>query len=257
MTKLREEDLVCAEVLVDKSHSVREVSRRLGVAESTLRYRLKRRSQGTMDGRSLQGEACAKHEEAIRAWLKEQEDRAGRPDSVRSLYETLVCEHAYTGSYRSVQRYVQRRRPAPKLRPIRRVEVRPGSQAQVDWVAPRVYVSELGGWTPLNAFNLSLSFSRMWSVQWRLDQAQLSWLDAHNGAFRAIGGVPWSVRFDNCKQRPTHGMLHNIPWAIEIHERQSRTRKGYTSQRTVERRKVYACLPFAAETTNTVLASFF
>ena len=89
MTKLREEDLVCAEVLVDKSHSVREVSRRLGVAESTLRYRLKRRSQGTMDGRSLQGEACAKHEEAIRAWLKEQEDRAGRPDSVRSLYETL------------------------------------------------------------------------------------------------------------------------------------------------------------------------
>ena len=155
MTKLREKDLVCAEVLVEKSHSVREVSRRLGVAESTLRYRLKRRSQDAIDGRSLQGEACAKHEEAILAWLKEQEDRAGRPDSVRSLYETLVCEHAYTGSYRSVQRYVQRRRPAPRLRPIRRVEVRPGSQAQVDWVEPRVYVSELGGWTRLSAFNLS------------------------------------------------------------------------------------------------------
>lgn len=211
MTKLREKDLVCAEVLVDKSHSVREVSRRLGVAESTLRYRLKRRSPGTMDGRSLQGEACAKHEEAILSWLKEQEDRAGRPDSVRSLYETLVCEHAYTGSYRSVQRYVQRRRPPPRLRPIRRVEVRPGSQAQVDWVAPRVYVSELGGWTPLNAFNLSLSFSRMWSVQWRLDQAQLSWLDAHNGAFRAIGGVPWSVRFDNCK---TAVASKGGPWAV-------------------------------------------
>ena len=106
---------------------------------------------------------------------------------------------------------MQRRRPAPKLRPIRRVEVRPGSQAQVDWVAPRVYVSELGGWTPLNAFNLSLSFSRMWSVQWRLDQAQLSWLDAHNGAFRAIGGVPWSVRFDNCK---TAVASKGGPWAV-------------------------------------------
>ena len=33
---------------------------------------------------------------------------------------------------------------------------------------------------------MSLSFSRMWSVQWRVDQAQLSWLDANNGAFRAI-----------------------------------------------------------------------
>ena len=32
------------------------------------------------------------------------EDRAGRPDSVRSLCETLVCEHGFTGSYRSVQR---------------------------------------------------------------------------------------------------------------------------------------------------------
>ena len=90
MTKLREEDLVCAEVLVDKSHSVREGSRRLAVAESTLRYRLKRRSQKATDRRSLQGEACGKHEEAILAWLKEQEDRAGRPDSVRSLYEMLV-----------------------------------------------------------------------------------------------------------------------------------------------------------------------
>ena len=51
----------------------------------------------------------------------------------------------------------------------------------------------------------------MGSVQWRLDQAQLSWLDAHNGAFRAIGGVPWSVRFDNCK---TAVASKGGPWAV-------------------------------------------
>ena len=144
--------------------------------------------------------------------MAERAGRPGRTPRQRTLsLRTLVCEHAYTGSYRSVQRYVQRRRPPPRLRPIRRVEVRPGSQAQVDWVAPRVYVSELGGWTPLNAFNLSLSFSRMGSVQWRLDQAQLSWLDAHNGAFRAIDGVLWSVRFDNCK---TAVASKGGPWAV-------------------------------------------
>ena len=47
--------------------------------------------------------------------------------------------------------------------------------------------------------------------QWRLDQAQLSWLDAHNAAFRAIGGVPWSVRFDNCK---TAVASKGGPWAV-------------------------------------------
>ena len=199
MTKLREEDLVCAEVLVDKSHSVREVSRRLAVAESTLRYRLKRRSQEATDRRSLQGEACGKHEEAILAWLKEQEDGAGRPDSVRSLYEMLVLRARLHGQLSVGTALRAGAASGAQVGADSTGRGAPGNQAQVDWVEPRVYVSELGGCTRLSAFNLSLSFSRMGSVQWRLDQAQLSWLDAHNEAFRAIGGVPWSVRFDNCK----------------------------------------------------------
>ena len=68
-----------------------------------------------------------------------------------------------------------------------------------DWVEPWVHVRELGGRTRLNAISLSLSFSRIWSVQWRLDQGQLSWQEAHNRAFEAVQGVPWSVRFDNCR----------------------------------------------------------
>ena len=39
----------------------------------------------------------------------------------------------------------------------------------------------------------------------------MSWLDAHNGAFRAIDGVPWSVRFDNCK---TAVASKGGPWAV-------------------------------------------
>ncbi len=86
---------------------------------------------------------------------------------------------------------MRRRRPPPKVRPLRRVEVRPGRQAQV-------------------AFSLSLSSSRMWSVQWRLE-GQLSWQEAHNRAFEAVQGVPWSVRFDNCK---TAVVRRGGPWAI-------------------------------------------
>ena len=44
MARLSERELVCAEVLVDKGRSVRSVAKELGVDESTLRYRLKRRA---------------------------------------------------------------------------------------------------------------------------------------------------------------------------------------------------------------------
>ena len=47
MTKLREKDLVCAQVLTAEcGRSVRSAAQELGVAESTLRYRLKRRAEG-------------------------------------------------------------------------------------------------------------------------------------------------------------------------------------------------------------------
>ena len=215
MTKLREEDLVCAQVLTaEGGRSVRSTAQELGVAESTLRYRLKRRAEGAADGRRHKPEACAAHDGVIQAWLQSQQQRLAegqRPEPVRALYDTLVGEHGYQGTYKAVARYVRRRRRPPKVRPLRRVEVRPGSQAQVDWVEPWVHVRELGGRTRLNAFSLSLSFSRMWSVQWRLDQGQLSWQEAHNHAFEAVQGVPWSVRFDNCK---TAVARRGGPWAI-------------------------------------------
>ena len=135
----------------------------------------------------------------------------GRPALIRALYDVLVRDHGYTGSYKAVARYVGRRRPRPRIRPVRRVEVGPGCQAQVDWVEPVVDVRELGGRTRLSAFNLTLSFSRMFSVQWRLDQGQLSWQEAHSRSFLAVEGVPWSVRFDHCKTAVAH---RGGPWAI-------------------------------------------
>ncbi|MCY3738707.1 MAG: hypothetical protein OXG13_20075 [Gemmatimonadaceae bacterium] len=71
----------------------------------------------------------------IQTWIQGQQERlqeGQRPEPVRALYDTLVREHGYRGTYKAVARYVRRRRPPPKVRPLRRVEVRPGSQAQVE-----------------------------------------------------------------------------------------------------------------------------
>lgn len=201
MAKLSARDLVCAEVLVGRGRSVRGVAKELGVDESTLRYRLQRRAEGASDGRAQQAEACAPFEGVIEAWIARQDwdGERERPESIRSLYEHLVGEHGFVGSYKAVQRFVRKRAPAPKVRPVRRVETRPGTQAQVDWGTRPVFVHELGGVTPLKAFLMTLSHSRLNPIRFYLDETQLSWLDGHNHALEFLGGVPLTLRIDNLK----------------------------------------------------------
>lgn len=200
MAKLSERELVCAEVLVSNGKSVRSIAADLGVDESTLRYRLARRREGAVDGRSLQTEVCAPLEPVILAWIDDQAwDGSERPESVRSLFDLLVSEHGFTGSYKSVLRFVRRRVPPPKVQPVRRVETRPGAQAQVDWATRRVFVHDLGGIVELKAFLFTLSHSRLGPVQFFENETQLSWLMGHNQCLEFVGGVPLSIRIDNLK----------------------------------------------------------
>ena len=202
MTKLREKDVMAADVMEGRGHSIRSLAGDFGVDESTLRYRLMRLRSGAEDGRRRQPEACGELGEVISAWMEEQAARVeggGRPESVRGLYEQLVVEHGYDGSYKAVLRYVRRRQGQPRVRPHRRVEVSMGSQAQVDWVQARVWVDSLGGLVALWAFVMVLSASRMWAVVWSRRKDLASWIRCHNEALTRLGGVPLTVRPDNEK----------------------------------------------------------
>ncbi len=106
---------------------------------------------GTKDGRKSQPEACEPYDEVIQVWMDQQSQQ--RPEPIKTLYELLVTRYGYSGSYRSVLRYVRRRTPVPKVRPIRRVETAVGAQTQIDWVqGPWIYIEELGGRVRLQAF---------------------------------------------------------------------------------------------------------
>ena len=217
MAKLREKDVMAADVMERRGQSIRALARGFGVDESTLRYRLRRLRAGVEDGRKRQREACAPVAEVVLAWMKEQEERvraSRRPAPVRALYDQLVVEHGFTGSYKSVWRFVRRRQARPRIRPSRRVEVRPGTQAQVDWVQTRVWVEDLGGLVKLWAFVMVLSASRMWAVVWSRRKDMASWIRCHNEAFARLGGVPLSLRPDNEKTAAGFG---GGPWA-EVNE---------------------------------------
>ena len=213
---------MAARVFQEAGRSVRSLARDLRCDESTLRYRLQRLKEGTLDGRRRQPEACAPWDGQIREWMQVQVE-AERPAPVEELYEELVML-GFTGSAQSVRRYVRRRRPVPKRRPRRRVEVKPGSQGQVDWIERRVRLESHGGeWVTVYGFLMVLGFSRMWHLVWSLSQDFASWVGCHNAALVRLGGVPWTLRPDNLKTAVRSGagptaVLHEgyASWADQV-----------------------------------------
>jgi transposase len=113
------------------------------------------------------------------------------------LYDMLQVR-GYTGSLRTLRRYVIGARPRPKGEAFLRVETLPGEQAQVDWA----HVGELvvaGGKRALWAFVMVLAYSRASFAELvvGLDVHSLRRSLVRAAAF--FGGNPRQWLFDNAK----------------------------------------------------------
>lgn len=195
MSKLTREEIMAIQVMRKKDMSNRELARKFGVDESTIRYHLTRK--GKADGRTNKPQRAEEVAEVINRWLDENKPEGDRPPNAKALWEYLVDTLDYKGSYKSVLRYLRRHLPLPKMRPKRRVETPPGLQAQVDWGEFKINIQ--GFLEKLYAFVLTLSFSRAFTVVWSKSMDMLSWLNCHNQAFKTLGGIPYVVRIDNLK----------------------------------------------------------
>ena len=220
------------EVLSERGVPKRAIARTLGVAESSVRYRLKRTASGAVDGRSKQASSAEPWAEQIRVWMEECAAE-GRGRNLAALHEWLVAEHEFRPSLRSLQRYVDRHYPAPRLRARRRVETPPGAQGQADWSSwPRVPLRT--GPVALFAFHVVLSWSRKEVVVWSERKDQLAWLHCHNQAFVRLGGIPGVMRIDNERTAVASGAG---PWS-ELHP-------AYASYADSMRFHVDAARPYA------------
>ncbi len=199
--KLSPEEIVTLQVLKGKGQSNTQIAHTLGVSEGAVRYHLRR--HGQTDGRQHKPRKAAPLAEVIDHWVASHQPavRDGqplRPVNIRALFDWLVHEQAYAGSYKSVLRFVRDRYPRPRLRPFRRVETPAGAQAQVDWGEfHQVDVGE--GPQTLYGLVMVLSHSRKEVLIWCRRMDQLAWHHAHTEAFRRLGGVPAVLRIDNLK----------------------------------------------------------
>lgn len=130
-------------------------------------------------------------------WREQIEAALERGLSIQRIYQDLVVERQFAGSYFSVRRFVLRRVDAQEL-PFRRMECAPGQELQVDF--------GLGAWVMDNGkrrrphlFRSVLSYSRKAysEVVWR--QTSESFLRCLENAFRHFGGVTATVVPDNLK----------------------------------------------------------
>lgn len=203
MAKLGKDHLVTMKMLKETGETTSAIARRLSVDESTIGYHLKRQEAGAADRRSkatlIESRGLA---DDVRAWWEAQvaDLPSARSPNAEALHAWLRTERGYTGSTKSVRKYVRLHLERPPLRPFRRVETPPGAQAQADWSEHReVDVGDGAGPRTLYVFHLVLSHSRRRADIACLGCDQLWWHRAHLEAFRRLGGVPAVVRIDNLK----------------------------------------------------------
>ena len=114
------------------------------------------------------------------------------------VYQDLVEEHDFKGSYDCIKRYARKLR-THQPRWFERLPTSPGREAQVDFGTAPCLVLKDGKYRHPYFFKMTLSHSRhaYEELVWRQDAE--TWIKCHMNAFRSFNGVPQTVKLDNLK----------------------------------------------------------
>jgi transposase len=140
--------------------------------------------------------ACEPFREFILARLQQEL-------SAQRIYQDLVAEHGYAGSYYSVRRFVQKLESRLPL-PMRRLECPAGFEAQVDYGTGASVMTPEGKRRKTHVLRVVLSHSRKGYSEASLRQTTEAFLVALENAFWKFGGVPQTIVIDNLKAAVKH-----------------------------------------------------
>jgi transposase len=118
--------------------------------------------------------------------------------SAQRIYQDLVTDHGFVGSYYSVRRFVRRLEKSQEL-PFRRLECEPGEEAQIDFGSGAPVVGPDGKRRKTHVLRVVLSHSRKGYSEAVYRQTTDDFLRCLEGAFRHFGGVPRRLILDNLK----------------------------------------------------------
>jgi transposase len=116
--------------------------------------------------------------------------------TAQRIYQDLVCDYGFSAKYHSVRRYVGNLVGCKEL-PVRRIEVEPGYEMQIDYGQGARCMDHTGKYRKTHVFRLVLSHSRKGYTEAVTRLTTESLVRSLENAFRALGGVPKVVVFDN------------------------------------------------------------
>ena len=124
------------------------------------------------------------------------EDKYAAGCSARSIYDFIV-EKGFTGKYTIVKDYCRRFRRAQTKKATIRVEHTIGLSAQVDWKEQVTMTNRNGVSHTFSIFLYVLPYSKFKFLKLTLDQKQDTLFKCLFEAFKATGGIPKEIWFDN------------------------------------------------------------
>lgn len=120
----------------------------------------------------------------------------------RRIYQDLVEEHGFAGSYWSVMRFVRRLGRTREL-PFRRMECDPGEEAQVDFGSGAMIVGRDGKRRKTHVFRIILSHSRKGYSEAVFRQSTEDFIRCLENAFQHFGGSVKTLVIDNLRAAVT------------------------------------------------------
>jgi transposase len=165
--------------------------------------------QPAMAPRPSRGQASA-----CECWRTLIETKLTQELSAQRIYQDLVTEHGFAGSYYSVRRFVKKLGATQEL-PFRRLECSPGAEAQVDFGTGAWVHTPDGKRRKTHVFRIVLSHSRKGYSEAVFRQTNDDFLHCLENALRHFGGAPRRLVLDNLKA----GVLQPDWFDPELHPR--------------------------------------
>jgi transposase len=184
--------------------SIREIAKRTGLSRNTVRKYLR---SDTVEPRFKVPERPSKLDpfvERLTAWLRREMGRSRKQKrTIKQLHADLVSL-GFDGSYGRVAAFARawrddyrRQQQMSGKGTFVPLSFAPGEAFQFDWSEDWAIID--GARTKLQVAHFKLSYSRAFFVRAYLLQTHEMLFDAHNHAFRVLGGVPRRGIYDNMR----------------------------------------------------------
>jgi transposase len=184
--------------------SIREIARRTGLSRNTIKKYL---SSGEVSPKYPARKSVSKldpYAETLASWLKRESKRSRkRRRNLKQLHRDLVAL-GFDGSYDRVAAFARDWRQRERERTNRAskgafvpLAFEPGEAFQFDWSEDWLRIGKKK--IKLQIAHFKLCHSRAFFLRAYLTQTHEMLFDAHNHAFRVLGGIPERGIYDNMK----------------------------------------------------------